>query len=112
MIDHHHEIARLKSVCALAEPWEEGGVLAVFLPGLKVVGPQEQAHVLDALLWPHARDGYPTRLYLERVIPNSSTGVWTQSVIMGRTWHVLSWRDVPASLPWIEILSNHMRPFQ
>lgn len=112
MTDAAAEIVKLRSVCRDAELWTEGGQPAAFLPGLTITKPGKGSMQVDALLWPHMRDGYTTRLYLSQQIPWSIGGQWTCCVVQGRTWHACSWNNVPANLPWIEILANHLRAFQ
>jgi hypothetical protein len=111
-MDAATQLAALKSLCSRAELWQEGGQSVAFLPNLQVKGRGGQAQTVDALLWPYARDGYATRLYLSEAIVSAREIAWTQCVIQGRTWQVCSWKDVPATLPWLEMLANHLRAFQ
>jgi hypothetical protein len=84
----------------------------VSLPSLHVaVG--ERVYVLDALLSPKNGPGYPTRLYLSQQIAERQTigtmpANWTCEVIGGHTWYTWSWKDVPQSLPLLEMLRAHM----
>jgi len=110
--DAPSQLKLLQSLCRGAELWTEGGVPVAFLPGLTVSKEGSGSRVVDALLWPHARDGYDTRLYLSEQIPWSIGGAWKQCVVQGRAWHACSWGPIPATLPWIEILANHLRAFQ
>lgn len=93
-----------------AEFWEEGGQPYVFLPELRFVGAGKRKK-MQALLCPSPRDSYTTRLFLEEQIPERVQN-WKQVTIRGRTWWACSWNNVPASLPWLEILANHLRPLQ
>jgi len=105
--DPSHELASLRSLCKDAELWEEGGNSLVYLPALKIqvagVGTQ-----VDALLCPRKYDGYDTRLFLAKPFPVKGQN-WKAFTICGRTWHAFSYQGVSASLPWLEILANHLQ---
>jgi len=102
------EIGKLRSFYPGAEQWEEGGAILAFIPGIRV--PRENDTIeVNGLLWPYSRDGYSTRLFLDRKIPASKANNWNPFTICGETWWACSWNQVPASLPWIEILANHLR---
>lgn len=85
----------------------------IFLPCLPIqVG--TSSRTLDALLCPHARDGYDTRLFLAEAIPERPTiqgqaANWTAHQILGRTWYTWSWRGVGASLPLPQMLLAHVK---
>lgn len=112
MTDAAAELATLRALCPGAELWTEADQPVAFLPDLTISKEIAGSQKVDALLWPYLRDGYPTRLFLSERIPWSIGGQWTQSVVQGRPWHACSWGPVPADLPWIEILANHLRAFQ
>jgi hypothetical protein len=113
MTDPHAELCRLQSVCPRAEIWTEGGQPVAYLPDLKISKAGHGSRIVDALLWPHPRDSYTSRLLVSEQIPWAhGGGVWTNCMAQGRSWHAYSWRGVPAELPWIEILANHMGAFQ
>jgi hypothetical protein len=82
----------------------------VFFPVLKFDS-GNTPHAMPALLCPANRDGYPTRLFLEKKIPSRGNN-WNVFQIRSRSWWACSWRDVPASLPWLAILANHLRPLR
>jgi hypothetical protein len=100
----------LRRICPRAELWDEGGQPLVYLPGLKV-NHAGAVVAVDALLVPRTHTNYPTRLFLSRPFSNRGQN-WTSHHLMGGTWHVMSWNGVPSSLPWDEILANHLRPLQ
>lgn len=85
----------------------------VALPALHIaVG--ERVYILDALLSPKDGSGYPTRLYLSQQVAERQTigamaANWTCETIGGRPWHTWSWKDVPQSLPLLEMLLAHIR---
>jgi len=67
---------------------------------------------MAALLWPKPRDNYPTRLFVERQLVAPQANNWKSFVICTRTWWASSWHGVPESLPWIEMIANHLRAFK
>lgn len=112
MTDGAAELIKLRSLCPAAELWDEGGQPLVFLPGLKVES-GGAFHVVDGLLCPRARDGYPTRMFFSRSFAGNGMGQnWNVFNIKSRPWHACSWKDVPAALPWLEIVANHLRPLR
>lgn len=100
------QLLALKRLYPRAELWDEGGAPLVYLPGMKV---QHSSEVLavDGLLSPRAHSSYTTRLFLSRSFPNRGQN-WTVHQVMGRAWHTMSFNNVPAELPWIQILANHL----
>lgn len=100
------ELAALRRINRLAELWDEGGQPLVFLPGMKVRHSGGTVTV-DGLLVPRSHTNYTTRLFLSQPFPNRGQH-WTVHQIMGRAWHAMSFNNVPASLPWTEILANHL----
>ena len=110
MTDAAAELEKLRSLCKDAEPWDEGGQPLIFLPGLKIHSGGVM-HTVDGLLCPRARDSYATRLFLSKAFPGKGNN-WKTFNIKGRTWHACSWKDVPATLPWLEILACHLAPLQ
>jgi|SRR6185312_2710716 len=109
-------LASLKAVCAGAEEKQEAGHRYVYLPQLKVpVG--GVVKVLDALLAITGESGYPTRLFLAEQITERQTigdkpANWSQHSVLGRSWWTWSWRDVPVTLPEVQILLSHLRALQ
>lgn len=99
------ELARLKRINPAAELWDEGGPL-VYMPGLKLRHGRGDA-TADALLAPRPHSGYTTRLFLDRQFADRGQN-WTAHAIGGRTWHTMSFNNVPETLPWTEILANHL----
>ncbi len=106
------ELAALKRLCPKLDRWSEGGKLLVFLPALQFSA-KGKSIVRDALLWPHDRDGYPSRLFLSERAPSHKDLNWNQSFnLQGREWHSWSWKDVPNNTPLSAILAGHLRAFQ
>jgi hypothetical protein len=105
------QLALLRELCPAAEVWREGGQPAVFMPGVQFkVG--NARHTRDLLLWPQAREGYETRLFLSETVTASVAKNWNVFNMFDRSWYACSWKGVPSSLPWIEILANHLSAFR
>jgi hypothetical protein len=97
----------LRAICEQPEVLGEGGTKYIFLPNLKV-SVAGTLRTLDGLLCPGPHNGYATRLFLSQ--PFTERGAnWTRWQILGRTWHTWSWKDVPASLPLIQMVLEHLR---
>ena len=96
----------LRRVYPRAELIDEGDGPLVYLPAIKVQHGKETV-VIDALLAPRLHSSYTTRLFFAQPFVNRGQN-WTEHQIIGRPWHTMSYNDVPASLPWIEILANHL----
>jgi hypothetical protein len=107
MASNEEELIKLRRIYKQAEPWDECGQPLVYLPNVTVESGGVK-HELNTLLCPRARDGYPTRVFLSKPFPNKGQN-WKVFNIKGLTWHACSFSEVPASLPWIEILANHLR---
>jgi hypothetical protein len=101
-----HRLAALRRINRRVEIWDEGGQPLVFLPGMPVRHNGSEVTV-DGLLSPREHSSYTTRLFLSQPFPNRGQN-WTVHQIMGRAWHAMSFNNVPASLPWSEILAIHL----
>lgn len=86
-----------------AELWDEGGQPLVYLPSMQIQHNRGKVPV-DGLL---CHGSYTTRLFLSQPFPNRGQN-WTVHHIMARAWHTMSYNNVPASLPWSEILAIHL----
>jgi hypothetical protein len=100
------QIGSLRRINRGAELWDEGGQPLVFLPAMKVRHAGGEVSV-DGLLCPRQHCGYTTRLFLSQAFGTRGQN-WTVHHIMGRAWHAMSFNNVPATLPWIEILAIHL----
>jgi hypothetical protein len=110
-MDAWTEVEKLRNLCPLAELMTEGGQTAVYMPGVQFQAGTARV-TRDLLLWPAPRDGYLTRLFLSQKVTGSVGRAWTAFTLCGRSWWAVSWQGVPANLPWIEVLANHLRAFQ
>jgi hypothetical protein len=63
--------------------------------------------IVEALLCLAGRDGYPTRLFLSRQVVGKGAN-WSVHRILDKAWHTWSWKDVPADLRPLEILTSHL----
>lgn len=99
-------LASLRRINRRAELWEDVSGPLVFLPAMRVIHNGETV-VVDGLLSPRSHSNYTTRLFLSRPFSNRGQN-WTVHQIMGREWHAMSFNGVPATLPWTDILANHL----
>jgi hypothetical protein len=86
---------------------KEGGQPVVLLPGFRFTA-GDQPCEMDLLLVPFAHSGYVTRLFFERKIEGRAAN-WNQHRVVERNWWAPSWNHVPASMPWMKMLSAHLR---
>jgi hypothetical protein len=105
------ELEGLRRLYPAAYAGKDGALDVAYLPGL-LVGKEGQKSAVLALLYPHQESGYPTRLFLDRQVVTTESKTWQTRVIAGETWWSISWTGVPNSLPWTEILANHLRGLQ
>jgi hypothetical protein len=103
------ELKALSSYWADAELVGEGERRFALLPNFKVVA-DGKTKVVSALLqpWPN---GYTTRLYFSERFTTKGAN-WDVYNILGRSWYACSWNNVPADLPWVEIIACHLQPLQ
>lgn len=105
------QFAAFKATHADAEYVEESGIPFVLIPKLTFHS-KGVKKVMRALLCPAQHTGYTTRLFLEEQVPTAEAQNWNPFTIRNQTWWACSWQNVPASLPWLEILANHLRPLK
>lgn len=105
------ELEKLRELSPSAELWMEGGQPVAFLPAVEFAAGHSRV-VRDLLLWPRAREGYASRLFLSEPITSGKAANWNVFHIQGRTWHACSWQGVPDTLSWLEMLAAHLRAFR
>lgn len=105
------KLNELRKFFPAAEPFQEGGQLAAYLPSVKVDTPNGVVE-FDAVLFPHFHSGYLTRLFTDRQISAPNAKHWTPHTLGGRTWWACSWQGIEGGLPWIDMLANHLRAFR
>jgi hypothetical protein len=103
-------LKQLRAVCPNAEAKVEGGRTFVFLPRLAMPSGRDPA-VVDALLCLGEHSGYTTRLFLAEQIKGKGAN-WTQHTVLGRSWWVCSFNNVPSDLLPIQILDSHLEAFR
>ena len=106
MIAAEH-MAELTAMCGEAREMTESGQSFIYLSQFKLPAGCEPAQ-LEALLCPHARDGYTTRLFLSAPVAGRGQN-WTIHRIVDRSWYTFSWNNVSAQLRPAEILAEHLR---
>lgn len=95
-----------------AEEGTEAGVRYFLIPGLRLPDgctPDRAA----ALLCPTARDGYPSRLFLEKRVSCRTARNWNVSNvrILERNWFAVSWRVNP-NLRLAQMVAAHLEAFR
>ncbi len=104
------EVAELKMLCPLAARCDEGNTTVFVLPSVTLPAGCTP-NVVDALLWPSERDGYPSRLFLsEKVIKPGGQPNWNSNVrILERNWHAFSWHLHRTDLRLAQMVAEHLR---
>lgn len=89
----------------------EGGRDYVLLPAIQIHG--WQPSVVDLLLCPHDRDGYPSRLFTSARLTGRSSLNWNgEARLLGRNWFAFSYKIQHAGLRLAQILAAHLRAFR
>lgn len=89
-----------------AQKVQEGQRLLALLPNL-MVSTSSGTRKVNALLYPHEHNGYLSRLFFSESLPSDAN--FSAVTVCGATWYACSWQGVSASLPWAEIVANHLR---
>lgn len=105
--DAAKEFASLKVMHPGAVLLKEGGQPVALLPAFGFTA-GDQPHKMDLLLVPFAHSGYITRLFFARKIDGRAAN-WNEHRVAERNWWAPSWNHVPASMPWTQMLSAHLR---
>ena len=107
-MDVDSEIKKLGALGVAAALWQECGKGIIHLPrfGFAAGGAE---HDMDLLLYPHARDGYATRLFFQRPLNIGQAKNWRVHAICNSTWHAPSWQGVPPDLTAMEMIAAHLR---
>lgn len=110
MTDESQGFAALKALHEACRLLREGGKPVILLPGFSFRAARA-AQCMDLLLYPSGHSGYATRLFFESAIAGRGSN-WTQHRVIDRNWWAPSWKDVPESMPWLNMLSAHLRAVQ
>jgi hypothetical protein len=107
------EIDELKPAFTGLSMASEGGADFISIPSLKLPKGCDPS-IVDALLRPTARDGYPSRLYLATRVSHQGKGQhWnTDQIILGRRWFAVSWKTQGANSRLAAILAGHLEAFR
>jgi hypothetical protein len=90
----------------------EAGITYYLLPGLHL--PKGcTPDVADGLLCPSPRDGYPSRLFLDRQVTTATPRNWNASNVrlFERNWFAVSWKVNP-SLRLAQMIAAHLEAFR
>jgi len=108
------QLKELQEICSDAKELEEGGIVYVLLPGLTLPVGCEPAST-DALLRPHPRDGYSSRLFFAGEIKpvqqiTKEVLNWNAKSIrmFERNWFAYSWRT-PEGLTLAQMVAIHLK---
>ena len=104
------QVEELKSYCSEVLVGEEAGKVYLLLRDLQL--PQGcQPATCDALLCPTERDGYPSRLFFDQVLPAmKSRNLNANGLrILERDWYAVSWKLSRPNLRLAEMVLGHLR---
>lgn len=107
MSDPEAQLAQIQRLHGGALLLREGGKPVVLLPKL-AFRVANRIETMDLLLVPWNHSGYVTRLFFERALPDRAQN-WTTHRVVERAWWAPSYNNVPAELPWREMLCAHLR---
>ena len=100
------QVAELKRLCPGLQSAQEGVHTLYLLPQLHLREGCKPA-VVDALLCPFDRDGYPFRLFFAEQIVTPAKVNWNANGcrILEQNWHAFSWK-VPGELRLLQMVSS------
>jgi hypothetical protein len=109
------QIAAVKFIYPEIATAQEGDFTFVLIPKVKLPDGCNP-RVVDALLCPQARDGYPSRLFVsQRIVHRGKTQNWNPQnsvVILGRDWWALSWKLAKAENTLLQMIMAHLDAFR
>lgn len=107
------EIAALKTLYPTVSLGEEGGCSYLLIEKIKLPRGAEP-NLVDGLLCPTPRDGYPSRLFISSKIVHAGKGQnWNpqhSTVLLGRSWWCVSWK-VREKQTLIQLVLDHLGAF-
>lgn len=103
------QIEELKRLLGTVQAAEEGGTTYFLIPALALPAGCTPS-IVDALLCPTSRDGYPSRLFFAERIQSPISRNWNANGvrIIERNWYAFSWK-VPENLRLAQIIGVHLR---
>ena len=109
MSDEKAEYEKMKGLHPSAVLEHEGGKPLVYLPKFTFRA-GGKSYTDDLLLHPNAGQGsYTSRLFFRQKVERTTANWHQQQTILGRSWWVYSWKDVPSSMSWPNMLCEHLR---
>jgi hypothetical protein len=105
------QVAELARLCPGVQQAEVGGVTVFRIPALPLPDGCTP-EVIEALLYPVARDGYASRLFFAEQVRVGPSRNWNGSLSFGgRSWSAISW-TTPPNLRLAEMVMVHLRAFK
>jgi hypothetical protein len=102
------QIDQLKKLCRRLSSLRETDVTVYVMEGLRLPAGCEPS-ACDALLWPTARDGYPTRLFLSVRPKSPFQPNWNGATRIGaRNWEAYSRNGISPDLTLAQIVVAHL----
>ncbi|MDD5259490.1 MAG: hypothetical protein PHD29_05940 [bacterium] len=103
------QISELKKLSPDVMLAEEGGIEYLLIPKL-AMPPNCDPAIVDVILCPVQRDGYPSRLFFAQKVKSPKTLNWNgQDVrILDKTWHAYSWKVIRPGLRLAQMVSAHL----
>jgi len=109
------QIDALKSAYSTLSLIEEGSFKFILIEGLKLPDGCEP-RMVNGLLCPMHRDGYPSRLFLSLKIIHRGKGQnWNPpggSIIQGQQWWAVSWKTTRPNQTLLEMVLDHLEAFR
>lgn len=102
------QIKELEEVCKDVRQVEEGGLDYFYMPTLTLPNGCNPS-VVEAMLCPVPRDGYPSRLFFSVMVKTPFPRNWNANGvrIMERQWYAFSYKNVTGTL--LQMLGTHLR---
>lgn len=105
------EVAELKQLFSGIQAAKEGGITYVLLPNAKLPSGCTP-EVIDLLLCPAERDGYPSRLYFSQQIASPKSLNWNGNTrVLERNWFAYSWK-VAQGIRLAQMVLAHLQAFR
>ena len=109
------QVSAVKRIYPAISVAEEGDFSFMLIEQLKLPEGCEP-RIVDGLLCPHQRDGYPSRLFICQKVSHKGKGQnWNPQqsiVILGRDWWAVSWKPTRANQTLLEMIMDHLEAFR
>jgi hypothetical protein len=102
------QIKELETICPGIRQVEEGGSIYFYIPALTLPDGCDP-NVVEAMLCPVQRDGYPSRLFFSVMIKTPFPRNWNANGvrILERQWYAFSYQNIKGTL--LQMLAAHLR---